>query len=113
MPETLNDSKQTRPEANQLAIYKHGRGFEPGTSEFQVQRSNRSVTLPANYILRGVLFLLFIILPHTMNYNRNKNIINRLINIKFKICTLLGRSDCGEEISENPSLVLNLPYFHS
>ena len=52
------------PEANQLAIYKHGRGFELGTtvnksspavrrrdlnfgaSEFQVQRSDRSVRLP-------------------------------------------------------------------
>ena len=55
MPETLNNSNQTRPEANQLAI--HGRGFELGTSEFQVQRSNRSVTLPANYILSGVLVL--------------------------------------------------------
>ena len=30
--------------------------------------------------------------------------INRLINIKSKICTLLGRSDCGGEISEKPSL---------
>ena len=57
MPETLNNSNQTRPEANKLAIYKHGRGFELGTSEFQVQRSNRSVTLTANYILSGVLAL--------------------------------------------------------
>ena len=24
--------------------------------------------------------------------------------MKFKICTLLGRSDCGGEISEKPSL---------
>ena len=52
------------PEANQLAIYKHGRGFELvttvnesmqlavraglelGASELQVQRSNHSATLP-------------------------------------------------------------------
>ena len=47
------------PEANQLAIYKHGRGFELGTyrlvvragldlgaSELQVQLSNLSTTLP-------------------------------------------------------------------
>ena len=27
--------------------------------------------------------------------SRIKTIINRLINIKFKICALLGRSDCG------------------
>ena len=31
-------------------------------------------------------------------------IINRLINIKFKICTLLGRSDCGGEVSEKQRL---------
>ena len=36
--------------------------------------------------------------------SRIKTIINRLINIKYKICTLLGRSDCGREISEKPSL---------
>ena len=29
---------------------------------------------------------------------------HRLINIKFKICTLLGRSDCGGEISEKPEV---------
>ena len=59
MPETLNNSNQTRPEANKMAIYKHSRGFELGTSQFQVQRSNynRSVTLPASYILSGVLVL--------------------------------------------------------
>ena len=47
------------PEANQLAIYKHGRGFELGTyrlvvmvgldlgaSELQVQGSDLSATLP-------------------------------------------------------------------
>ena len=47
------------PEANQLAIYKHGQGFELETyclvvragldllaSELQVQRSNRSAMLP-------------------------------------------------------------------
>ena len=43
------------PEANQLVIYKHGRGFEQlvvraglelGASELQVQRSNHSATLP-------------------------------------------------------------------
>ena len=33
-----------------------------------------------------------------------KTIINRLINIEFKICRLLGRSDCGGEISEKSSL---------
>ena len=32
-----------------------------------------------------------------------KKIINRLINIKFKISTQLGRSDCGGEISEKPT----------
>ena len=31
-------------------------------------------------------------------------IINSLVKIKFKICLLLGRSNCGEEISEKPSL---------
>ena len=36
--------------------------------------------------------------------SRMKTIINTLINIEFKICTLLGRSDCGGEISEKPSL---------
>ena len=39
-----------------------------------------------------------------MNYKQNKTIINKLINIKFKICALLGRSDCGGEISKKPSL---------
>ena len=39
------------PEANQLAIYKHGQGFEPGTtvnksSYRSGQRSNHSATLP-------------------------------------------------------------------
>lgn len=55
--------KPNRPEANQLAIYKSGRGFElgitvskssqavwgvikPGASGLQFQLSNRSVTLP-------------------------------------------------------------------
>ena len=36
--------------------------------------------------------------------SRIKTIINRLINIKFKICALLERSNCGGEISEKPSL---------
>ena len=36
-------------------------------------------------------------------------IINRLINIKFKICTLLGSSDCGEEISTFDPLGLIAP----
>ena len=53
----LNRVKHPWPEANQLAIYKHGRGFELGTyrlvvragldlgaSELKVQRSNRSAT---------------------------------------------------------------------
>ena len=44
------------PEANQLVIYKHGRGFEQlvvraglelGASELQVQRSNHAATLPS------------------------------------------------------------------
>ena len=58
------------PEANQLTIYKHGRGFqlettvnnlnlnsdlnlglELGASELQVQRSNRSATLPKNRLV--------------------------------------------------------------
>ena len=58
--------------------------------------------------LRLYLFIyLFIILLfcHTQwIISRIKTIINRLINIKFKICTLLGKSDCGGEISEKPSL---------
>ena len=36
--------------------------------------------------------------------SRIKTVVNRLINIKFKICALLGRSDCGGEISEKLSL---------
>ena len=52
------------------------------------------------------IFILFILLfCHTQWItSKIKTIINRLINIKFEICTLLGRSDCGEEISEKPSL---------
>ena len=37
------------PEANQLAIYKHSRGFELGAYELKVQRSNRSATLPPSH----------------------------------------------------------------
>ena len=51
-----------------------------------------------------IYFIFIIILPHTVNYKGIKMIIYRLINIKFKICTLLGRSDCGGKISEKPSL---------
>lgn len=37
-----------------------------------------------------------------MNYKQDKKtIINRLITIKFKICTLLGRRDCGGVTSKN------------
>ena len=51
-------------------------------------------------------FIIFILLfCHTQWItSRIKTIINRLTNIKFKICALLGRSDCGGEISEKPSL---------
>ena len=41
-------------------------------------------------------FIYFIILPHTMNYKQKKTIINRLTNIKFKICALLGRRNLRE-----------------
>ena len=44
-------------EANQLAIYKHGRGFELGASELQVQRPNHQATLPpdkASWILLNI-----------------------------------------------------------
>ena len=53
-----------------------------------------------------ILFYFFILLfCHTQWVtSRIKTIINRLTNIKFKICALLGRSDCGGEISEKPSL---------
>ena len=54
-----------------------------------------------------ILFIFYFILLfcHTQWITRRiKTIINRLINIKFKICALLGRSDCGGEISEKPSL---------
>ena len=58
------------------------------------------------FYLSIYLFIYFILLfCHTQWItSRIKTIINRLINIKFKICTLLGRSDCGGEISEKPSL---------
>ena len=50
-------------------------------------------------------FIYYLLFCHTQWItSRIKTIINRLINIKFKICTLLGRSDCGGEISEKPSL---------
>ena len=54
----------------------------------------------------SIYFIYFILLfCHTQWItSRIKTIINRLINIKFKICTLLARSDCGGEISEKPSL---------
>ena len=59
----MGDKNPNWPEANQLAIYKRDRGFELGTtenkssqlsgagfefviSELQVQRSDRSATLP-------------------------------------------------------------------
>ena len=62
------------PEANQLAIYKRGRqrigtrdypeqiqqavraGLKFGASRFQVQRSNRSATLPPHFALILVFF---------------------------------------------------------
>ena len=48
---------------------------------------------------------IYLLFCHTqLITSRIKTIINRLINIEFKICTLLGRSDCGGEISEKPSL---------
>ena len=55
---------------------------------------------------RLYLFILFILLFCHAQWitSKIKTIINRLINIKFKICTLLGRSHCGGEISEKPSL---------
>ena len=37
-------------------------------------------------------------------YKQNKKVINRLINIKFKMSIQLGRGDCGGEISEKASL---------
>ena len=66
--QTINRFKNpaTGPEANQLAIYKPGRGFELGTtvtvsqrselgepeaSELQIRRSNRLATLPSPILL--------------------------------------------------------------
>ena len=40
-----------------------------------------------------------------------KKIINRLINIKFKISIQLGRSDCGPEIFEKPTSLLGIEVF--
>ena len=37
--------------------------------------------------------------------------MNRLINIKFKISTQLGRSDCGGEISEKPTSLWGMEIF--
>ena len=52
-----------------------------------------------------IYLFIYLLFCHTkLNTSRIKTIINRLINIKYKICTLLGRSDCGREISEKPSL---------
>ena len=52
-----------------------------------------------------LFYYLFYYFCHTQWItSRIKTKINRLINIKFKICTFLGRSDCGGEISEKPSL---------
>ena len=50
------------------------------------------------------LFIIIYFATHNEITSRIKTIINRLINIKFEICALLGRSDCGGEISEKPSL---------
>ena len=53
---------------------------------------------------RIYLLFYFFILPHTTNTIIIKTIIIWLTNIKFKICRLLKRSECGGEISEKPSL---------
>ena len=58
-----------------------------------------------DWALTIYLFYFILLLCHTQWItSRIKTIINRLTNIKFKICALLGRSDCGGEISEKPSL---------
>ena len=64
---------------------------------------------PRSVYCRSIVFLFYFIFIllfcHTQWItSRIKTIINRLTNIKFKICALLGRSDCGGEISEKPSL---------
>ena len=52
-----------------------------------------------------LFYFIYLLFCHTQWItSRIKTMINRLINIKFKIFTLLGRSDCGGEISEKPSL---------
>ena len=52
-----------------------------------------------------VALFIYLLFCHTKWItSRIKTIINRLINIKYKICTLLERSDRGREISEKPSL---------
>ena len=53
----------------------------------------------------SVFYLFYLLFCHTQWItSRIKTIINRLINNKSKICTLLGRSDCGGEISEKPKV---------
>ena len=53
----------------------------------------------------SVFYLFYLLFCHTQWItSRIKTIINRLINNKFKNCTLLGRSDCGGEISEKPKV---------
>ena len=66
-----------------------------------------SVSLGSPWKSKKLYFIYYFILLfcHTQWItSRTKTIMNRLTNIKFKICALLGRSDCGGEISEKPSL---------
>ena len=53
----------------------------------------------AGYVPSMRNFILFILLFCHTESIIIKKIIKRLINIKFKISTQLGRSDCGGEIS--------------
>ena len=61
------------------------------------------LTITLNYFIYLFIFI-FLFCQTQWITSRIKTITDRLINIKFKICTLLGRSDCGGEISEKPSL---------
>ena len=75
-------------------------------SRSDVDRYNSSFAVKMANFETFILFILFILLLcHTQWItSRIKTIINRLTNIKFKICALFGRSDCGGEISVKPSL---------
>ena len=47
-----------------------------------------------------IYFFIYLLFCHTQQITSR---INRLINIEYKIFILLGRSDCGGEISKKPS----------